>query len=87
MERLDLRKIGIGKIMTISLKRKQRRKMPKKKKPTKKKPAKKRKSKARVLEGYYIDDKGLKILYKKLYLGIFFQIIKNTSAPSINLPS
>ena len=39
--------------------------MPKKKKPTKKKPAQKRKSKARVLEGYYIDDKGLKILYKK----------------------
>ena len=39
--------------------------MPKKKKPTKKKPAKKRKSKDRVLEGYYIDDKGLKILYKK----------------------
>jgi len=39
--------------------------MPKKKKPIKKKPAKKRKSKGRVLEGYYIDDKGLKILYKK----------------------
>ena len=39
--------------------------MPKKKKPIKKKPAKKRKSKERVLEGYYIDDKGLKILYKK----------------------
>ena len=39
--------------------------MPKKKKPIKKKPAKKRKPKERVLEGYYIDDKGLKILYKK----------------------
>ena len=39
--------------------------MPKKKKPIKKKPAKKRQPKERVLEGYYIDDKGLKILYKK----------------------
>jgi predicted DCC family thiol-disulfide oxidoreductase YuxK len=29
----------------------------------------------------------LNILYKKLYLGIFFQIIRNTSAPSISLPS
>ena len=29
----------------------------------------------------------LNILYKNLYLGIFFQIIRNTSAPSINLPS
>ena len=36
-------------------------KMPKKKK---KKTKTKRKSQ-RVLEGYYIDDKGLKILYKK----------------------
>ena len=29
----------------------------------------------------------LKILYKKLYLGIFFQIIKKDSAPSIIFPS
>ncbi len=34
----------------------------KKKKPTK---SKKSKKDNRVLEGYYIDDKGLKILYKK----------------------
>ena len=34
----------------------------KKKKPTKKKLTKKRSGK--TLEGYYIDDKGLKILYK-----------------------
>ena len=38
--------------------------MPKKKKqPTKKKGSQKRKTK-KILEGYYIDDKGLKILYK-----------------------
>jgi len=29
----------------------------------------------------------LNILYKKLYLGTFFQIIKKDSAPSITLPS
>ena len=33
------------------------------------------------------DSPFLTSLYKKLYLGIFFQIIRNTSAPSINLPS
>jgi hypothetical protein len=41
----------------------------KKKKPTKKKGTKKRKSK-KVLEGYYIDDKGLKVLYKDEWGGL-----------------
>jgi len=38
--------------------------MPKKKQKKTKTTNKKKKSR-RVLEGYYIDDKGLKILYKK----------------------
>tara|TARA_Y100000992_G_C20967180_1_gene350927 strand:+ start:61 stop:201 length:141 start_codon:yes stop_codon:yes gene_type:complete len=44
--------------------------MPKKKKkqPTKKKGSKKKSEK--VLEGYYIDDKGLKILYKNKWGGL-----------------
>ena len=43
--------------------------MPKKKKkqPTKKKGSKKSE---KVLEGYYIDDKGLKILYKNKWGGL-----------------
>ena len=43
--------------------------MKKKKKPTKKKRTKKSKSK-KVLEGYYIDDKGLKDLYKDEWRGL-----------------
>ena len=43
--------------------------MPKKKKQPTKKKGNKKKSK-KVLEGYYIDDKGLKILYKDKWGGL-----------------